>query len=111
MFTAPIPAGQNIISYDIPIVNRYHAMYGDKRALFTNRDRIDLMHWFFIWFENNSDLKGYGMDEIREYFGIKSPAAHTAIQDVKDCAFLICRFMKMQRNIAQKTKFKGAFNV
>lgn len=114
MFTAPIAAGANIIKFDIPIVERYNFNYGIKtdnqpKPLFNNRDKIDLLNWFFIWFENNKDIESYSMDAIREYLGMSSTNAHDALQDVRDCAEIIIRFMGLHRRTAAKVKFKGAF--
>jgi len=112
--TAPIPAGANITKFDIPIVNRYQEMYGDKtatgpRPLFSGRDKIDLLDWFFLWFENNGEVKSYAMDNIRDFLGMSKENAHDAYQDVKDCAEIIIRFMKLHRSVANKVSFKGSF--
>jgi DNA polymerase III epsilon subunit-like protein len=109
MHTAPIAAGANIRKFDIPIVERYQEQYGDKTAVFSPRDRIDLIDWFFPWFENNGDVTSYSMDNMRDYFGMSKDNAHDALQDVKDCAHLLIRFMKLHRATAEKVKFKGAF--
>lgn len=110
MHTAPIPAGSNIVKFDIPIINRYHDQYGDGKPLFSPRDKIDLLDWFFAWFENNGDIKSYAMDNMRDYFGINKDGAHDALKDVEDSAEIIIRFMKLFRATASKVKFKGAFN-
>lgn len=111
MFTAPIAAGSNIVKFDMPIIYRYHDMYGDDKALFSPRDKIDLLDWFFAWFENNGDITSYAMDNMRDYFGIPKEGGHDALKDVQDSAEIIIRFMKLFRATASKVKFKGAFHV
>lgn len=114
-FTAPIAAGYNINGYDMPIVNRYCQMYGpidDKRnrqKIFNPIFTMDLMQHIYCWFENNADVKGYSMDYLRDYFGMSSENAHDALQDVKDTANILIRFLKMQRNLSKKIKFEKAF--
>jgi DNA polymerase III epsilon subunit-like protein len=114
IFTAPIAAGANIRRFDLPIVARYNEMYGDKtekgvRPLFAARDEIDLLDWFFAWFENNKDVDSYSMDNIRDYLGMSKDGAHDALIDVKDCTQIIIRFMELFRRTAAKVQFKGAF--
>lgn len=109
MHSAPIPAGSNIRRFDIPILDRYHSIYGDGKDIFAPRDKIDLLDSFFMWFENSNDLENYKMDTVRDYLGIPKDNAHDALQDVKDSAAIIIRFMKLHRATAEKVKFKGAF--
>jgi DNA polymerase III epsilon subunit-like protein len=81
-YTAPIAAGYNIIGFDLPIVQR------------------------------NKDFKSLSMDFLREYMGFPEESkqnAHDALQDVKDTANILIKFLKFQRNISQKTKFEKAF--
>jgi DNA polymerase III epsilon subunit-like protein len=109
MHTAPIPAGANIMKFDLPIAYRYHNMFGDKKTLFHPRDRIDLLDWFFMWFENNKDITGYSMDFIRNYLGMDQSNAHDALQDVKDCAKIIQSFMALTRRKVKSVRFNGVF--
>ena len=108
-FTAPIPAGNNIIYFDLPIYDRYHNQYGNGKRMFAVRDVIDLMHWFFPWFENDKDITSFSMDNMREYFGISKEGAHDALKDVKDSAALVIKFLNVYRQISPKVRFKGAF--
>ena len=68
------------------------------------------MNMMFYWFENNSDLKSYALDNVRDYFGISKEGAHDAFKDVKDTAEILIRFMKLHRNLGNKVKFKGSFS-
>jgi DNA polymerase III epsilon subunit-like protein len=114
-FSAPIASGYNINGYDMPIVERYCHMYGPidekkgKQKLFNPIFTMDLMQHIYCWFENNADVKGYSMDYLRDYFGMSSDNAHDALQDVKDTANILIRFLKMQRNLSKKIKFEKAF--
>jgi len=113
LHTAPIPAGANIIKFDMPLVHRYNELHGEKtatgtRPLFTGRDRIDLLDTFFLWFENKSDITSHSMDFMRDYLGMPKDNAHDALQDVKDCAEIIIKFLKLHRSVASKVKFKDA---
>jgi exonuclease I len=114
-WTAPIAAGHNIIGYDMHIVNRMCSLYGpvDSKTkepqLFNGRDKLDLLHLCFYWFESNKDLKNFKLDTLREYFGISGKDAHNAIVDVQHTATILGRFLRFHRNISAKTNFKGAF--
>ena len=113
-FSAPIAAGYNINRFDLKIIDRLSQKYNNVNKenisdIFYPRDIIDVMNLVFYWFEHNSDLKSYSMDNLREYFGIDKDGAHDAIKDVKDTADIMIRFMKLHRNVASKVKFKNSF--
>ena len=114
-FTAPIAAGYNIIGYDLPIVQRMCEQYGpiDKKKnvqkIFNPIFTIDLMHIIYCWFENNQDVKGYNMDYMRDYFGLSKDNNHDALQDVKDTANLLIKFLRLQRSLLKKVKFENTF--
>jgi DNA polymerase III epsilon subunit-like protein len=114
---APIACGINIKSFDIPIANRLCKKYGfvDKKKrpnIFNFRHQIDLLDFLFPWFESNNEISRYGMDYLRDYFGLPKTGAHNAITDVKQCAQIIVKFLQFHRNILdkQKPKFKGSFS-
>ena len=114
-WTAPIAAGWNINSYDMPIVDRMCKAFGpwdDKREeqkLFNPIFTMDVMQHVYCWFENNAEVKGYNMDYMRDYFGMSKDNSHDALQDVKDTANILIKFLKMQRNLSNKIKFEKAF--
>jgi DNA polymerase III epsilon subunit-like protein len=114
-WTAPIAAGYNINSYDMPIVERMCQAFGPtdekkgRQNLFNPIFTMDMMPHIYCWFENNADVKGYSMDYLREYFGISKDNAHDALQDVKDTAKILIRFLMMQRNLSKKIKFEKSF--
>lgn len=114
-FTAPIACGYNIFRFDLKIVERFSAMYGylnkeNTSNLFYQRDVIDLMNLAFYWFESNSDIKSLSLDSLRDYLGISKDGAHDALKDVKDCANLVIRFLRLHRSLGQKVKFKDSFH-
>jgi DNA polymerase III epsilon subunit-like protein len=111
----PVPAGQNILGFDLPISERLCKKYGpwdkkrNQQALWNNRDGIDLLKYIFAWFENNNELDNYKMDTLRDYFGLSKEGAHDAYQDVKDTWAIISKFLKLHRTLAKRVTFKGAF--
>ena len=114
-FTAPIAAGYNINGYDMPIVQRMCDQYGPvdskngRQKIFNPIFKIDLMDHIYCWFENNQDVKSYNMDYLRDYFGLSKDNNHDALQDVKDTANLLIKFLRMQRNLLKKIKFEKTF--
>ena len=114
-YYAPIAAGYNINGYDMPIVDRMCQQYGPTHAkngrqgIFNPIYTIDVMQHIYCWFENNQDVKGYSMDYLRDYFGMDKENAHDALQDVKDTANLLIKFMRLQRSLLKKVKFEKSF--
>ena len=108
-FSAPIACGYNINKFDLPIVERLCAKHSKSKEIFHPRDKLDLMHWMFPWFENSVEVTSYSMDNMREYLGMSNANAHDALQDVKDTASLLCRFLRLYRRTAKMVKFKGSF--
>tara|TARA_R110000803_G_scaffold41244_3_gene88734 strand:- start:497 stop:1195 length:699 start_codon:yes stop_codon:yes gene_type:complete len=112
IFTAPIAAGYNIFNFDLKIINRLSTKYGNIQKdgtskVFFPRDKIDIIHQVFYWFENQQEPKSYTMDSMREYFGMSNENAHDALQDVKDEAEIMIRFMRAQRWLTQKLLEQG----
>ena len=113
-FSAPIAAGYNINRFDLPIIDRLSRKYGntnkeERTDIFYPRDVLDIMNLVFYWFENNGDLKNLSLDTLRDYLGINKDGAHDALKDVKDCAEILVRFMRLHRNLGNKIKFKDSF--
>lgn len=113
-FSAPIAAGYNIHRFDLQIIERLSKKYDNinkenKSNLFYMRDTVDIMNVVFLWFENNGDLKSYSLDTLRDYLGISKDGAHDALKDVKDCAEILIRFMRLHRRLGQKILFKDSF--
>lgn len=113
-FTAPIAAGYNINRFDLRIIERLSIKYNTlnkegKSSLFYPRYVIDVMNVLFYWFEGNSELKNYTLDNLRDYLGISKDGAHDALKDVRDTAQILIRFLRLHRNLSRKIKFKGSF--
>lgn len=113
-FSAPIPAGYNIHRFDLKIIDRLSVKYGNTNKegtsnIFFPRDTLDIMNLIFYWFEYNNDLKNYTLDTFRDYVGLSKEGAHDALKDVKDCAEILMRFLKLHRNLSKKIKFKNSF--
>ena len=114
-FSAPVPCGYNILSFDIPIAQRMCDKYGYSEKtghmkIFNPRDKVDLMLQMFWIFENQHKPEKYNMKEIREYLNISPEGAHDAFKDVKDEAEILIKFLKAQRwltsNLIKQGKLK-----
>lgn len=113
-FSAPIAAGYNINRFDLKITNRLSQKYGNINKesdsnIFYPRDVLDIMNLLYYWFAYIDDIKGLSLDTIRQYLGISGENAHDALKDVKDCADILLRFLKLHKNLSQKIKFKDSF--
>lgn len=109
-YTAPIPCGANIRNFDMIIFERLCKEFNSPKDLFFKRNSIDTLDLCFLWFESLSEPAKYNMDTLRDFFGIDKQGAHNAITDCKQCADIICRFLKFHRSIASIDKFKGKFS-
>ncbi len=106
-FNAPIPAGYNIIGYDMPIVRRYCERYNvgwdaerKDQKMFSQIFKLDIMDHMWFWFENNSDLQNLRLDTLREYMGFSQEAkdgAHDALNDTMDTAEIVIKLIRMGR--------------
>jgi hypothetical protein len=114
MFTAPIKAGHNIRNFDDIILHRkcmkFDLMNGKKTdvKIFHPRDSVDIKELAFLWFESLPEPKAYNMDELRSFFGMPIWGGHDALNDVKDEAKVIQKFMRLHRSMAHRVTFKGA---
>lgn len=114
-FSAPIACGYNIIRFDMKIINRLSNKFGNVNKenntnIFHPRDQIDIMNIAWLWFENISDIKSLALDNLRDYLGIDKTNAHDALKDVKDCADILIRFLRLHRNLSSKIQFRNAFS-
>jgi len=113
-FSAPIACGYNIVRFDMKIINRLSVKYNNINKenltnLFHPRDQIDLMAVTFLWFESLPEIKSIALDNLRDYLGIDKTNAHDATKDVKDCAEILIRFLKLHRKLTAKIKFRNSF--
>lgn len=114
-FSAPIPAGYNILNFDFKFINPLMKRYGqwdeskDEQKLF-GWPPLDCMHMMWTWMESNPNLKSISMDSLRNYFGINEQG-HDALVDCRTVARLLKRFLHWQRTLAAKYKFEGSFKI
>jgi len=114
-YFAPIPAGFNILGYDMKIVDRLCKEYGpwdDKRQsqkLFHQIYKIDVMDDVWLWTEGDPDVKSISMDSLRERMCLSSDNAHDALQDVRDTANIFIKLQKSRRAVYRNMKFEKAF--
>jgi len=114
-FFAPIPAGFNIIGYDMKIINRLCKEFGPwdakrgEQQLFSKVYKIDVMDNVWMWTEGDPSIKSISMDSLRERMGMSSENAHDALQDVKDTANIMIKFMKTHRAVYRNLKIDKVF--
>jgi DNA polymerase III epsilon subunit-like protein len=116
-WTSPLMCGFNNNNFDDIILNRVAGSHGwgygpfdekyKKCSLFHPIHNIDLMKITWGWFEQSADPKRLNFDSLRDFFGLSSDGAHSAIVDVRQGAELLCRFLKLQRNISSKVNWKN----
>lgn len=100
--TTPILAGMNIRNFDMKIDTRLHERYGTKNP-FWRREVFDIMELFGYWFlYSNNPPHDYKLDTVRKHFGMSLENAHDAMQDVKDSADILIRFLNLFDRITQK---------
>ena len=114
-FFAPIAAGYNILGYDMIIVDRLCKEYGpwdkerQRQKLFHQIYKIDMMDNMFMWTEGDPNVRSISMDNLRERMGLSKDNAHDALQDVKDTANIMIKFMKTHRAVYRNLKIEKAF--
>jgi DNA polymerase III epsilon subunit-like protein len=112
---APIPVGFNILGFDMIIITRLCKEYGpynedrNQQKLFHAIWKIDVMDNVFAWTEGDPSVKSISMDAMRERMGMSKDNAHDALQDVKDTANIMIKFMKTHRAVYQNLKIDKAF--
>jgi DNA polymerase III epsilon subunit-like protein len=114
-FFAPIAAGFNIIGFDMVIINRLCKEYGpfdeksQRQKLFHQIYKIDMMDNIFMWTEGDPTIKSISMDSMRERLGMSKDNAHDALQDVKDTANIMIKFMRTHRAVYRNLKLEKSF--
>jgi exonuclease I len=63
----------------------------------------------FMWTEGDPSVKSISMDSMRERMGMSTENAHDALQDVKDTANIMIKFMKTHRAVYRNLKVENAF--
>lgn len=110
-FPDPIPAGYNIVGFDIPIAKRLSEKYKTKLP-FSEVTKLDAMDNLFWWYENLDDGPfDYKFDTQRKFLGIETNGvAHDALIDVYEEAAVVARFLKFHRKQARADKFRNSFS-
>lgn len=110
-YTAPIPAGYNILGYDMIILNRYCEKYGcydekrQQQKLFNSIHKFDLMDHMWAWTENMPDITRLKLSIIMEYMGFTTAEieeAHGALADSKNTARIMIRLLKLMRKLVNE---------
>ena len=114
IYSSPLACGYNILGFDCIIIDRLSKLYGNigkdgRNNLFFGRDKIDIMLYCFMWFENRKEPASYSMDVLREFFGMETEGGHDALKDVRDTAEIFIRFQRLCRKTGEKVKFKDSF--
>lgn len=113
-FDRPVPVGYNINNFDSIIINRMCVKFGpfdkdeQRPKLFHAINSWDVMQDTFRFTESNTSIRSMSLPSERERMGMSKDGAHDALCDVIDCSELFIRYIKLYRNIAQKTKFEGS---
>ena len=114
-FFAPIPAGFNIIGFDMIIIDRLCKAYGpydkerQQQKIFNKIYKVDMMDNMFMWTEGDPAIKSISMDSLRDRMGLSKENAHDALQDVKDPANIMIKFMKTHRSVYRNLTIDKAF--
>ena len=114
-FFAPIPAGFNIIGFDMVIINRLCKEYGPydeergQQKLFHKIYKIDVMDNVFMWTEGDPSVRSISMDSLRDRMGLSKENAHDALQDVKDTSNIMIKFIKTHRAVYRNMTLDKAF--
>lgn len=108
-YSAPVLAGFNIIGFDNIITDRICGPHGwnygpwdnkrNKNSLFSPVYKIDLMDICFGWFCGTAEPKKLNLGAIMDFLGMDKTGAHDGLVDVRNTASIICRFLKLQREL------------
>jgi exonuclease I len=68
-----------------------------------------MMDNMFMWTEGDPNVRSISMDTLRDRMGLSKDNAHDALQDVKDTANIMIKFMKTHRAVYRNLKIEKAF--
>jgi DNA polymerase III epsilon subunit-like protein len=134
-WSAPIGAGFNNDGYDAIINNRaagghYWYLTSEQKKILNVKEpygfgpwdderkqckifhkiiAIDLMDVVWTWWENQVGMDNISMDNTRKELGIDGKHAHRGICDVIQGAYVLARFLRLQRKMVPKVKFRNSF--
>lgn len=122
LFSAPVPAGHNIVNFDLPIYERYAKAYKTlKHDKFLRRDvpgifnalrHYDTMQMIGGWTENLKEPRSISLVNLRKYMGVDQASidkAHDALEDVIFTTDLLVKLLRLQRKLSPRVKFEGCF--
>lgn len=105
----PTTGGHNIIQYDIPILKRLCQKYdiSDRKYPFSNAEKWDTQYiaQYVLKYatkpprDPKNRRKSLKFDALRAHFGMSTDDAHDALIDVKQCAELLMRFLRLQKKL------------
>jgi len=113
-WSAPIPGGYNINNFDTIITNRICnkglgcwglGPVNEKRNcnnLFNPARKFDLLELMPWWFSSCAEPKNFKLTSIMEFIGMDTTNAHDALVDVRNTANLICRFLKLHKELCSR---------
>lgn len=98
----PLCGGHNVVRFDIPILEMLCQKY--KVAYpFLRTSVLDSQFLSQIWFlYSDAPPLDFRMDSLRKRFAMASENAHDALQDVRDEATVIQRFLALHKTITPK---------
>jgi len=107
---APIPAGYNIVNYDLPILWRDLKRTGLTDP-FHPSIKADVMQVMHLFFENDKNVHRLSADSlIRKHMGWKDKGeSHDALGDVIMTAELFIKSMRLIRKAVSTVKFENCF--
>lgn len=111
--SAPIAGGKNIRNFDFPFIRALNEAYGPRKGkdkklpVVFNREQIDLEDQIRQWFWFDPELPNMSMDTLREFFGMSTDGAHSAIVDTMQCGQMITYFMKLTRQLRATQTVRG----
>lgn len=98
----PIVGGQNIRSFDLPILDRYLKQFNIPNK-FYKREQYDLLdfcsHWFLY---AKKPPANYKLDTLLAKFEIDPEGAHDALVDVKNTGNILIRFLGLHKRLIEK---------
>ena len=104
-WTAPVPCGANIKNFDLVIAARLNERYKVNKLF--NYEIVDIRDLAFLSLMWDRSLTKRTMDSLRKYYGIPATNSHDALQDCKDEAIIITRYLKFFKATFNRIKYKG----
>ena len=105
--TAPTAGGNNIINFDLPILQRYLEKYKMKWPFF-KRDVYDMQQMCLYSLGYSLDApRSYSMDNLRTYFGLSGENGHNALFDAQQEATVISYLGRKFQSLSKNFQARG----